>query len=200
MLDINASVKNTLQIEGRAIEEILQNHDPAQVEAVIDLLLNCKGKVITSGCGTSAAAARKIAHTLCCVECPAVFMDPSDAVHGGLGLVQAGDLVILLSKGGQTSEISTLIRPCQTKGAAVVAVTENPHSALAQTSDQLLLVKTSKEPDPFNMLATASIVAVVALFDAICIALMQMNGFSKEKFALIHPRGAVGNRLMGHEQ
>ncbi len=166
---------------------------------MVAALLKCKEnghKAVTSGCGTSAAAARKIAHTLSCVEIPAVFMEPSDAVHGGLGMVQEGDVVVLLSKGGKTEEITMLAAPCRTKGAMVVAVTEAPDSVLAKESDMLLTVKVGKEPDPFNMLATSSIMAVIAMFDAISIALMQLSGFTREKFAVIHPHGAVGERLL----
>lgn len=202
-MNIKESVTNTLRIEGEALNEISDNFDANQIEQVVDAIFACRnagGKVVTAGCGTSAAAARKISHTLCCVEFPAVFLEPSDAVHGGLGLVQANDVLILLSKGGKTDEINMLIAPAQQKKAKVVGVTENPNSLLAQKSDIFLKVKTSSEPDPFNMLATASILAVLAVFDAISIVLMQIGGFTKEQFALIHPHGAVGERLTSNEQ
>jgi KpsF/GutQ family protein len=141
-------------------------------------------------------AAKKICHSLNCIERPAVFLTPSDAVHGGLGLLQKGDVLILVSKGGNTEELIKLVSPCKTKGAALVAVTENPGSVLAREADISLIVKVEKEPCPFNMLATASTLAVIAVFDAICIALMEYTGYTREQFAVIHPSGAVGDRLL----
>jgi D-arabinose 5-phosphate isomerase GutQ len=142
------------------------------------------------------AAARKIAHSLCCVERPAAFLSPGDAVHGGLGLVQPGDVVIAISKGGNTREILNLLEAVRAKQAFLVAVTENPGSALARLSDLLLKVRVEREPDTFNMLATASTMAVLAVFDAVCIALMERTGYTREQFAVIHPGGAVGDRLL----
>ena len=167
------------------------------VLATANAIADCKGRIILSGCGTSAMAAKKIAHSLNCIERPALFLTPSDAVHGGLGVVQPGDIVILVSKGGGTKELVYLLPACRTKHATVIAVSENPESVLAQNADIYLQVQVDREPCRFNMLATASTMAVIAMFDAICIALMQMTGYTKEQFAVIHPGGAVGDRLLG---
>jgi D-arabinose 5-phosphate isomerase GutQ len=126
-----------------------------------------------------------------------VFLVPSDAVHGGLGLLRKEDVLVLVSKGGNTGELVRLIPACRAKGAALVAVTENPASALGEAADLTLTVRVEKEPCPFNMLATASTLAVIAVFDAICVALMGYTGYTKEQFAVIHPSGAVGDRLLG---
>ncbi len=158
-------------------------------------IADCEGRIVTFGAGTSAAAARKIAHSLSCIEQPAFFLSPADAVHGGLGSVQKGDVGILISKGGGTREIINLIPPLKTKGVYVIGVTENEESTLARSSDLILKVKVEREADPFNMLATTSTMAVVAVFDAICIALMEYTGYTREQFAVIHPGGAVGERL-----
>lgn len=198
-MDILTSVQHTLLQESEAIRRLWGNTDGAAVQKAIDVLAACRGKIITSGCGTSGAAGRKLAHTFSCVECPALFLEPSDAVHGGLGVVQKEDVVILLSKGGSTSEINHLIKPCKQKGAFVIGVTENAASQLATQSDLFLPVRVDSEPDPFNMLATSSILAVIALFDAICIALMQIKGYTREQFGLIHPGGAVGERLLNQK-
>ena len=152
--------------------------------------------MIVEGCGPSAEKARKIAHSLCCVERPACYLNPADAVHGALGLLQKEDIFILVSKGGNTREILSMVPACKTKGAKLVGVTENEESVLAKESDILLKVKVEKEPCPFNMLATASTMAVIAVFDAICIALMHYTNYSREKFSVIHPGGAVGDRLL----
>ena len=189
------SVNDTLIKESEAIEEIKKNLDEEQVNKVVELIMDCKGKVITTGCGTSGAAAKKIAHTLSCIECPALFLSPSNAVHGGLGVVQKQDIVIVFSKGGETQEINDLIPSCKVKGATIIAITESEESYMAREADALLKIKISKEPDDFNMLATSSILATIAVFDAICIAITRFRGFTKEEFALIHPGGKVGNSL-----
>jgi D-arabinose 5-phosphate isomerase GutQ len=158
-------------------------------------IADCKGRIVSFGVGTSAAAARKIAHSLSCIEHPSFFLCPADAVHGGLGSVQKGDVAILISKGGGTREIVNLIPPLKTKEVFIIGVTENEESALARGSDLMLKIKVEREADPFNMLATTSTMAVVAVFDAICIALMEYSGYTREQFAVIHPGGAVGERL-----
>ena len=160
------------------------------------LLALCLLAGVLSACGTSAMAAKKIAHSLCCIERPALFLTPSDAVHGALGVLQKGDVFILISKGGNTKELTCLIPACKSKGATLVGVSENPDSIIAREADIYLKVRVAKEPCRFNMLATASTLAVISTFDAICIALMQMTGYTREQFAVIHPAGAVGERLL----
>ena len=182
--------------EAAAIAALEQTVDPGAFRRCVETLAGCRGRILTTGCGTSAAAAKKIAHSLCCIERPAAFLSPSDAVHGGLGLVQPGDVVIAISKGGGTRELLNLVPACKTKQAFLIAVTENPDSPLARAADLLLRVKVEREPDPFNMLATASTLAVIAAFDAVCIALMHLTGYTREQFAVIHPGGAVGQRLL----
>ncbi len=168
---------------------------PGEFTRCVEVLAGCRGRILTAGCGTSAAAAKKIAHSLCCIERPAAFLAPGDAVHGGLGLVQPEDVVIAVSKGGNTREITSLLPAIQSKGAFLIGVTERSDSVLGRASQLLMRVSVEREPDPFNMLATASTLAVIALFDAVCIALMQATGYTREQFAVIHPGGAVGDRL-----
>lgn len=194
--NLQESIKNTLSIEANSIANLINTISYESVLDAVKLIGDCKGKVIVAGCGTSAAAARKIAHSLCCVERPACYLNPADAVHGALGLLQKDDIFVLISKGGNTRELLSMIPACKTKGAKLIGVTENPDSVLAGESDILLKIKVDKEPCPFNMLATASTMAVIAVFDAICIALMHYTGYTKEQFAVIHPGGAVGDRLL----
>jgi KpsF/GutQ family protein len=165
----------------------------------VEAIAACRGRIVTMGCGTSAAAARKVAHSLSCIERPSFFLSPSDAPHGALGAVQPDDIVILFSKSGGTEELVALVPSLKAKKAYLVTVTENEASALARHSDLVLLIKVEREADRFNMLATTSTMAVVAVFDAICIALMEHTGYTLERFALIHPHGAVGARLTGRE-
>ena len=193
------SVVNTWTIEANSINNLCESMDKDAATSIVELLGDCQGKILVAGCGTSAAAAKKVAHSLCCVERPACYLNPSDAVHGGLGLLQKEDVLILISKGGNTKEILNLIPACQIKGAKLIAVTENENSVLAQNADILYKVKVEKEPCPFNMLATASTLAVIAAFDAVCIALMHYTHYTKEAFAVIHPGGDVGSRLTKKE-
>lgn len=194
--EILSEINRCLTMEAESIAQLRQELDQDAVLAVAGALMNCKGKVILSGCGTSAMAARKIAHSLSCIEIPALFLSPADAVHGALGVLQQEDILILISKGGNTQELVNLIPACKTKGALLIGVSENPDSVIAGQADIYLKVKVEQEPCRFNMLATASTLAVIATFDAICIALMQMTGYTREQFAVIHPGGAVGERLL----
>lgn len=194
--EILSEINRCLTMEAESIARLWQTLEQEAVLAVAKALMNCKGKVILSGCGTSAMAARKVAHSLSCIEIPALFLSPADAVHGALGVLQKEDILILISKGGNTQELVNLIPACKTKGALLIGVSENPESVIAGQADIYLKVKVEQEPCRFNMLATASTLAVIATFDAICIALMQMTGYTREQFAVIHPGGAVGERLL----
>lgn len=164
------------------------------------LLAEGRGRIVTSGCGTSATAARKIAHSLSCVERPSFFLTPSDAVHGALGSVQPGDVAILISKGGGTQEIVAMLAAFATKEVPIIAVTENPDSALGRAARLVVPIAIEREADEFNMLATTSTMAVIAWFDAVCIALMRLTGYSRDQFRVIHPGGAVGERLLGGDR
>lgn len=193
---IRSEIERTITMEAESMKALRDTLDMGMVTKVVQVIGDCKGKIIVSGCGTSAMAAKKIAHSLCCIERPALFLSPADAVHGALGLLQPGDVFILISKGGNTSELTQMIPACRTKKGILIGVSENPDSIIAREADIYLKVKVEKEPCRFNMLATASTLAVISTFDAICIALMQYTGYTREQFAVIHPGGAVGDRLV----
>ena len=197
--EIMAEIQRTIKIEAAFILKLNEILDAEAVIATVKAIAACKGRIVLTGCGTSACAARKAAHSLCCIERPALFLSPSDAVHGGLGVLQPDDILILISKGGNTSELAAMIPTCKTKGAMLIGVTENRESEIARCADIVLIVSVDQEPCRFNMLATASTLAVIAVFDAICIALMKATGFSKEQFLVIHPGGAVGMRLQNEK-
>lgn len=197
--EIIQEVKRTIQMEAEAVKTLLDTVDMEKVAAVVEKIGTMKGKVVAAGCGTSAMGARKIVHSLNCIERPAVFLTPSDAVHGGLGVLQKEDILILVSKGGNTGELAQLIPACRAKGAYLIGVTENEDSLIGREADLCLRVKVDREPCHFNMLATSSTMAVVSVFDAICIALMTYTGYTREQFAVIHPKGAVGERLLKKE-
>ncbi len=174
--------------------------DRAAFVRLVEVLGGTSGRIAVGGVGTSGAAAKKIAHSLCCIERPAYFLSPGDAVHGALGAVQPGDPVILISKGGGTKEIVNLLPSLRTKRAFIVAVTEKEDAPLARSADLIMKVKIEREADEFNMLATTSTMAVTAVFDAVCIALMTYTNYTREQFAVIHPSGAVGERLLAGKE
>lgn len=160
----------------------------------VEALSRCP-KVITCASGSSGVAAKKFAHSLCCIERSGYFLSPAEAVHGGLGCVQEGDCVVMVSRGGKTAELMPILPVCQKKGAILIGVTENLESPLAKASQILLPLSIQRESDKFNVMATASFVATIALFDALLCGIMEYTGYRLEQFALIHPGGAVGQRL-----
>ncbi len=190
---------HTWSVGSDALARLSSTIDRVAFSETVRLLAECKGRIITAGLGTSAAAARKIAHSLSCIERPSFFLSPGDGVHGGLGAVQPGDVAVLISKGGGTSEILNIVPALQTKHVPIIGVTEKPESTLGEVSRVTLKVHVPREADEFNMLATTSTMAVIAVFDAICIALMEYTGYTREQFAVIHPGGAVGQRLLKGE-
>ena len=193
--DIRKILTDTWDIESKEVSRLKDTIDKDAAETIVRKISSCKGKIILTGCGTSAMAAKKIVHSLSVIDIPAVFLNQSDAVHGSLGIVKKDDIVIFVSKGGNTKELTSFIANVKDKKAYTITVSENEESVLAQNCDLFLKVKIEREPDPFDMLATASTMAVIAVFDAICIAIMEHKGFSKKEFALNHPGGAVGERL-----
>lgn len=184
----------SLEIETKAVADVLATLDKDAFAAAADLLANAD-RIITSASGSSGIAAKKFAHTLCCVERPAQFLPPCEAMHGGLGSVQKDNVVVLVSRGGKTAELLPVLSVALEKKAKIIGVTENMDSPIAKHSDVVLPMHVEKESDKYNMQATASFVATIALFDALICAVMEETDYQKEQFALIHPGGAVGERL-----
>jgi D-arabinose 5-phosphate isomerase GutQ len=186
--------KESFRIESKAISDILEYLDYDAFGKAVDALKSCQ-RIAASGCGHSGIACRHFAHSMCCIERPARFISPSEAVHGAMGFVQKGDVVVLASRGGKTSELLPIMRISKTKGAIVIAITENMDSPLAKESDIVIHMKVDRECDKYNSQGTASFVALSAIFDALQVALIEETGYVNEQFALIHPGGAVGERL-----
>lgn len=189
---------HTLNTEARAIEGLVRKLDYAALDEIVRLLLTVnerRARVFTVGCGTSGAAAKRIAHTLCCIEVPASYLSPADAPHGAMGIIRRGDVVVLITKGGNTPEILGYLHCCREKGATVIGVTHNADSTLAKKSDILLLMDTGDEPCPWGLMPCASTLGVIAAWDAIILATMRLSGFTKEQFLLIHPGGKTGEAL-----
>ena len=169
--------------------------DADQLARIVDILDNCRGKVMITGIGTSGAAARKIAHSLACLEVPAVYLSPGDALHGASGMIHSDDVIIFISKGGRSREINTLLDISRARGALTAAVTESHENELARGVEAVLKVAVERESDRSGFLATASTLAVIAAFDAICSIIMEKRGFDERGFLRIHPGGDVGVRL-----
>lgn len=193
--EISERIREVLSCEAREIEKLEDSLSGEQLEQVKRALLQCEGKVILTGCGTSGTAAKKISHTLNCIEIPALFLSPAEGLHGGLGAATKEDIVILISKGGKSFEMDSILRSCNQMGVVTIAVTENEDTYLARNTTMQLFVRVEREPDSFNMLATASTMAVIAVFDALAIAMAEERNFTKEHFLRIHPGGEVGERL-----
>jgi len=186
--------KESLKIESKAISDILDYLDEKQFSRAVDVLSSCS-KIITCASGTSGIAARKFAHSLCCIERNAQFLSPAEAVHGGLGCVKKGDAVIIVSRGGKTAELLPIIDVCYKKEAIIFGVTENLKSPLAEKASIILPLKIERESDKYNVMGTASFITMVAIFDALLVAIMEETDYQLEQFSLIHPGGAVGERL-----
>lgn len=198
MTKYEASIDTILDIEINNIVAVKQSLDRGVMEKIIDLLLTVKSsghKVITAGCGTSGTLAERVAHSLCVAEVPAVFLPPGNSVHGGLGLVQNGDIVVLFSKGGNTGEILNYIPCCKAKGTTIIGVTQNDNSILARESNIYFRIFCEHESDPFDMCASASCNTIAAVWDAVAFTVMRYNGYTKEDLMLIHPGGKVGELL-----
>ena len=186
--------RSSMRIEEKAIGGIAASLDEKAFAQAVDAMCKCN-RIITCASGSSGFAAMKFAHSLCCIERPAKFMSPSEAVHGGLGCVQAGDVVVIISRGGKTAELLPIIDVCVRKKAVLIGVTGNIASPLAKSADILICMHIEKESDKFNVMATASFVATIAIFDAMLVAIMEDTCYSLDQFALIHPGGAVGEML-----
>ncbi|MEZ3500437.1 SIS domain-containing protein [Pantoea sp. KPR_PJ] len=174
----------------------LQHHLDATIwQQLLTLITGCKGKIAVTGVGTSGIAARKIAHMLACVEQPAVYLSATDAAHGDLGFLRRSDLMILISRGGNSEELTRLLPTLESKGVTIVSVTENLDSAIARAAKLVVKTHIQREIDPLNMLATTSIVLVLAIFDALCGNIMLRNGFDRQRLLKVHPGGNVGKTL-----
>ena len=186
--------KESFMIEAKAVSDALEHMDFLALDKAIDVMSQCS-RIATSGCGHSGIACMHFAHSLCCIERPARFISPAEAVHGAMGFVQEGDVVLLASRGGKTAELMPILHICKAKKTIVIGITENMDSPLACQSDIVIPMKIEKESDKYNSQGTSSFIVLSAIFDAMQVALMEETGYVNEQFALIHPGGAVGERL-----
>lgn len=190
-------LKEAFEIEADCLRRSVEAIDEEQFSKAVELLAGAQ-RIGASGCGHSGIACRHFAHLMCCIERPARFLSPSEAVHGASGFLQKDDVMLFVSRGGKTEELLPILDICKKKGVRVITVTENPDSPLAREADAVLKEYITRETDKYNSQGTTSTTVSCVIFHALQAALIEETGFQNQQFALIHPGGAVGERL--HQQ
>jgi len=186
--------KKVLKTELEAIEGLLKRLDK-RFEQAVELIFACKGRVVITGIGKSCIIGQKIAATFASTGTPAFFLHPAEAAHGDLGMLVKGDLLVALSYGGDTDEINQLLPTAKRLGIPILALTGNLKSTLAQAAEVALDISVEREACPMDLTPTASTAAMMALGDALAIALLERRGFKEEDFARLHPGGRLGKKL-----
>ena len=187
--------RKVLETEAAAILALLDRLDE-RFDCAVQLLRQCKGRVILTGMGKSGIICHKIAATLTSTGTPAFFLHPAEAIHGDLGVIQGDDVVVALSYSGETDELLHLLETIRRLGAKLIAITGGPASTLAQAADVALDCSVAEEACPMNLVPTASTTAALAIGNALAMTLMVEKGFRQEDFANLHPGGKLGKRLM----
>ncbi len=191
----HARARKVLHTEAAAILALIPRLD-ARFDQAVDLLLHCGGRVVLTGMGKSGLIARKIAGTLSSIGTPAFFLHAAEAVHGDLGVIQSNDVVVAVSYSGETAELLRVLETIRRLGAALIAITGEPASTLAQAADVALDCSVDEEACPLNLVPTASTTAALALGDALAMTLLDAKGVQPDDFASFHPGGKLGKRLM----
>jgi arabinose-5-phosphate isomerase len=187
--------RRVLETEARAILGLIPQLDGA-FERALDLLTQCLGRVIVTGMGKSGIIAHKLAATFSSTGTSAFFLHPAEALHGDLGVVRDDDIVVALSNSGETEELVRLLEAIRRTGARLISITGRPQSTLGQAADVTLGCEITEEACPMNLAPTASTTAMLALGDALAMALSQRKGFREEHYASLHPGGRIGKKLM----
>jgi arabinose-5-phosphate isomerase len=193
--DVIETGREVLAVEARAVEALSRRLDESFARAV-DLLFKAKARIIVIGMGKSGLVGRKIAATLASCGTPAMFVHPAEAGHGDLGMILRGDVLLAVSYSGETREIVDMLGFIKRIGVKLVCITGYPHSRIARYSDIVLDAKVEKEAGPSGLVPTASSTAALALGDALAVAVMKKKGFGERDFAFVHPKGAIGKRLL----
>lgn len=193
--EIIAAARKVIQIEADAVETLANRLDERFAEAV-KMILACPGRVVVTGMGKSGLICQKMAATMASTGTPAVFLHPAEGVHGDLGMLMKGDVVIAVSNSGETEEITRILPIIKRMGLPLIAMAGNPLSALARAGDVYLDISIKEEACPLQLAPTASTTVTLAMGDALAVALLLQRGFREEDFALYHPGGALGKRLL----
>jgi arabinose-5-phosphate isomerase len=194
-INFSKTARAVIDIERQAIDEITQYIDQ-HFEKSCQTIFDCIGRTIVIGMGKSGHIGNKIAATLASTGTPAFFVHPGEASHGDLGMITKHDVVLLISNSGETVEIMSIIPVIKRIGAKTIAMTGNPQSSIAQLTDIHLCIAVSKEACPLGLAPTASTTATLVMGDALAVALLEARGFTADDFALSHPGGALGKRLL----
>ncbi len=192
---IKQKAKEVIRKEAEAIADLERKIDDNFIKAV-ELILKCKGRVIVTGIGKSGLIGKKIAATLTSTGTAAFFLHPTEGIHGDLGMVQKNDVVIAITKSGGTDEVYQLIPLFKRLGVPIITFTGNLHSPVAEKSDVVIDVSVKQEACPYNLIPTSSTTAALVMGDALAIALLDEHHFSSEDFALLHPGGHLGRKLL----
>ena len=190
-----AEARRVLEVEAAAIQGLVQHLDQAFVDSV-ERIATGRGRVVTMGVGKSGIIGKKISATLASTGTPSFFMHPTEAIHGDLGMLVQGDVVLAISNSGETEELIRILPSVKRIGAEIIAITGNPASTLARGADWHLSAAISKEACPLGLAPTASTTATLALGDALAMALIVRRGFREEDFAFLHPGGKLGKRFL----
>ena len=188
------AARRAYDIEAECLSKMKEYMDDASFSRAVELLAAAP-RIGTTGCGHSGIICQHFAHLLCCIERPARFISPAEAVHGATGFLQKGDVMVFASRGGKTKELLPIVDICKAKQVSIITVTENLESSLALAADVVLKQYVNRETDKWNTQGTTSTTALCMIFHALQTALVEVTGFQAEQFALIHPGGAVGERL-----
>jgi arabinose-5-phosphate isomerase len=194
-MDLIEIVKKELNLEAEAIKKVAERIDK-NAEKAVDLLFNCQGKVIVTGMGKTGIIARKIAATFSSTGTTAIFLHAAEGIHGDLGILQKDDVVIAVSKSGNTPELVSIIPYIKFNKIPLIAITGNINSKLAKNSDVVIDCHVPKEYEPFGLVPTASTTVALALGDAIAVALLKKKDFKESDFARFHPGGTIGKKLI----
>lgn len=187
-------VKEAYKTEADCITEMLNYFDEEEFSKAIEILINAE-RIGTTGCGHSGIIMQHLSHLLCCIDQPAKFVSPAEAVHGGTGYFKKGDAMIFASRGGKTKELLPILEICKKKGVKIISITENMDSPLAKGADVVIKQYVNKECDRYNAQGTTSTTSLCMISHAIQTAILEETNFQIEQFAVTHPGGAVGERL-----
>ena len=187
--------KKVIRIEAEALTSLAESIDES-FEKAVDLILSSHGRVVVTGMGKSGLIGQKIASTMASTGTPAFFLHPAEGIHGDLGMIMKGDVVIALSNSGETDEVLRILPVIKRLGASLISMTGKPGSTLSRTGDIFLDVSVKEEACPLGLAPTASTTAALAMGDALAVALLLKRGFKAEDFALFHPGGSLGKKLI----
>ncbi len=186
--------KEAYKIEAECIATMLDYFDDEAFSKAVELLASAE-RIGAAGSGHSGIICQHFCHLMCCIERPARFISPAEAIHGATGYLQEGDVMVFASRGGKTKELLPIVDICKAKGVKIITVTENMESPLAEQADVALKQFVNRETDKYNAQGTTSTTALCMIFHALQTALIEETDYKNEQFALIHPGGAVGERL-----